>query len=92
MDCGVDLQTIARSCNGYSGADLEALCVEALKSAYKMSSKENKNHNDLTIKMEDWKQAMSVVGSSITRGVTVEIPNVTWEDIGGLRDLKVCFL
>ncbi|KAK3222844.1 hypothetical protein Dsin_009869 [Dipteronia sinensis] len=38
--------------------------------------------------MEDWKHARSVVGPSITRGVTVEIPKVSWEDIGGLRDLN----
>lgn len=40
--------------------------------------------------MEDWKSARSVVGPSITRGVTVEIPKVTWEDIGGLKELKIC--
>ncbi|KAL6577118.1 hypothetical protein OROMI_011394 [Orobanche minor] len=38
--------------------------------------------------MEDWKNAMSSVGPSITRGFTVEIPKVSWDDIGGLNDLK----
>ncbi|CAM8917927.1 unnamed protein product [Rhodiola kirilowii] len=28
------------------------------------------------------------IGPSITRGVTVEIPKVSWDDIGGLQDLK----
>ncbi|KAL5542747.1 hypothetical protein UlMin_010457 [Ulmus minor] len=61
MDSSADLQVVAASCNGYFGADLEALCRKASISAIKY----------------------------ITRGVTVEIPKVTWEDIGGLRDLKL---
>lgn len=39
--------------------------------------------------MDDWKLAKSVVGPSITRGVTMEIPKVSWDDIGGLKDVKV---
>lgn len=38
--------------------------------------------------MEDWKNARSLVQPSITRGITVEIPKVTWKDIGGLKDVK----
>ncbi|KAL2895603.1 Cell division control protein 48-like protein B, partial [Bienertia sinuspersici] len=33
LDPGIDLQAIAASCNGYVGADLEALCHEADMSA-----------------------------------------------------------
>lgn len=89
MDANVDLEAIATSCNGYVGADLEALCREATMSAVKRSSDANKCAGVLSVTMEDWRHARSVVGPSITRGVTVEIPKVTWEDIGGLRDLKV---
>lgn len=89
MDHSVDLHAISASCNGYVGADLEALCREATMASIKRSSKEDEDAGAFTITMEDWKQARSVVGPSITRGVTVEIPKVTWEDIGGLRDLKV---
>ncbi|KAG8064975.1 hypothetical protein GUJ93_ZPchr0004g40065 [Zizania palustris] len=38
--------------------------------------------------MEDWVSAKSVGKNSVTRGVTKEIPAVTWDDIGGLKDLK----
>ncbi|KAI7738900.1 hypothetical protein M8C21_012588, partial [Ambrosia artemisiifolia] len=38
--------------------------------------------------MDDWNIARSIVGPSITRGVTVEIPKVSWDDIGGLQNLK----
>ena len=89
LDPGSDLRAIAASCNGYVGADLEALCREATMAAIKRSSEGNEGAGAFTVTMEDWKQARSVVGPSITRGVTVEIPKVTWEDIGGLRDLKV---
>ena len=90
MDPSVDLQAIAASCNGYVGADLEALCREATMSALKRSSDANGDAGAFSLTLEDWKYAKTVVGPSITRGVTVEIPKVTWEDIGGLRDLKVC--
>lgn len=89
MDSNIDLQTIAASCNGYVGADLEALCHEATESAIKRSSDANEDSSMFSVTLEDWKHAISVVGPSITRGVTVDIPNVTWEDIGGLKDLKV---
>ncbi|GKV20284.1 hypothetical protein SLEP1_g30436 [Rubroshorea leprosula] len=88
LDPNVDLQGIAASCNGYVGADLEALCHEATMSAVRRLSDLGENTGTPSLAMEDWKHAKSVVGPSITRGVTVEIPKVSWEDIGGLRDLK----
>ncbi|KAJ7943332.1 cell division cycle 48 [Quillaja saponaria] len=88
LDSGVDLQVIAASCNGYVGADLEALCREATLCAVRRSSNANEDDGIFNVTMEDWRQARTVVGPSITRGVTVEIPKVTWEDIGGLKELK----
>lgn len=89
MDTTVNLDGIAASCNGYVGADLEALCREAAMSALKRSSNVHQDADKFSITMDDWKQAKSVVGPSITRGVTVEIPKVSWDDIGGLNDVKV---
>ncbi|TQD89325.1 hypothetical protein C1H46_025174 [Malus baccata] len=88
LDTNVDLHGIAASCNGFVGADLEALCREAAMSAIKRHPDGNKDAGLFSLTIEDWKHARSVVGPSITRGVTVEIPKVTWEDIGGLNDLK----
>ncbi|KAK4376589.1 hypothetical protein RND71_002885 [Anisodus tanguticus] len=88
LDVSVDLRAIAASCNGYVGADLEALCREAAMSAVRKCSDSNLDDDSYSINMEDWKHAKSVVGPSITRGVTVEIPKVSWEDIGGLKDIK----
>jgi len=72
-------------CNGYVGADLEALCREATVFALKRFS----DVEALLLTMEDWDYARSIVGPSITRGVTVEIPKVSWDDIGGYKELKV---
>ncbi|KGN51985.1 cell division control protein 48 homolog B [Cucumis sativus] len=83
----VNLRAIAASCNGFVGADLEALCREAAMAALQRSSGTNENAI-LCMTTEDWKHARSIVGPSMTRGVTVEVPNVTWNDIGGLKDLK----
>ncbi|CAL5399293.1 unnamed protein product [Camellia sinensis] len=88
LDPSVDLRSIAASCNGYVGADLEALCREAAMSAVRKSSDAHEEAGMRSLTMDDWKHARSVVGPSITRGVTVEIPKVSWEDIGGLKNLK----
>ncbi|KAL6570958.1 Cell division control protein 48 B [Orobanche gracilis] len=88
LDRNVDLKVIAASCNGYVGADLEALCREAGMSARKKSSAAHQDANQCSITMDDWKQARYVVGPSITRGATTDIPNVSWDDIGGLKDIK----
>ncbi|CAL5334910.1 unnamed protein product [Camellia sinensis] len=74
LDPSVDLRSIAASCNGYVGADLEALCREAAMSAVRKSSDANKEAGMRSLTMDDWKHARSVLGPSITRGVTVEIP------------------
>ncbi|KAI8013590.1 hypothetical protein LOK49_LG05G00681 [Camellia lanceoleosa] len=89
LDPSVDLRSIAASCNGYVGADLEALCREAAMSALRKSSDANEEAGMRSLTMDDWKHARSFFGPSITRGVTVEIPKVSWEDIGGLKNLKV---
>uniref|UniRef100_J3LZA3 AAA+ ATPase domain-containing protein n=2 Tax=Oryza brachyantha TaxID=4533 RepID=J3LZA3_ORYBR len=84
----VDLQYVAASCNGYVGADLQALCREAARHAYGRLSNSSESENVLTLIMDDWESAKSVAKNSVTRGVTKEIPTVSWDDIGGLKDVK----
>ncbi|KAG2573092.1 cell division control protein 48 homolog B-like [Panicum virgatum] len=86
LDENVNLEMIAAFCNGYVGADLEALCREAAKLAYHRML--DTGENVLKLVMEDWESARSMVSPSITRGVTKEISIVSWDDIGGLKDLK----
>ncbi|CAL5068690.1 unnamed protein product [Urochloa decumbens] len=86
LDEKVDLQIIAASCNGYVGADLEALSREAAKLAYRRMV--DRDEKVLKLLMEDWESARSKMGPSMTRGATKEISIVSWDDIGGLKDLK----
>ncbi|KAK8449107.1 hypothetical protein SEVIR_7G163000v4 [Setaria viridis] len=86
LDEKVDLQIVAAFCNGYVGADLEALCREAAKLAYHRML--DRGEKVLKLLMEDWESARSMVGPSITRGITKELSTVSWDDIGGLKDLK----
>ncbi|PKA58276.1 Cell division control protein 48 like B [Apostasia shenzhenica] len=88
LDNNVNLQAIAAFCNGYVGADLEALCREATWLAYRRLSTGAKSDEVLLLKMEDWENARNEVGRSITIGVTKELPKVSWDEIGGLKDLK----
>ncbi|KAL6903636.1 hypothetical protein ACP4OV_004449 [Aristida adscensionis] len=88
LDDSVDLQIVAASCNGYVGADLEALCREAAKLAYHRMLNSYEGEKILKLLMEDWESARSLVGPSMTRGVAKEISTVSWDDIGGLKDLK----
>ena len=71
-------------CNGYVGADLAAMA----------SLRRNMQgiHHEFgqgTVKMQDWQHAHLKVGPSIVRGAVVEVPKVLWEDIGGLKEVKV---
>ncbi|XP_047064063.1 cell division control protein 48 homolog B-like [Lolium rigidum] len=84
----VDLQTIAGYCNGYVGADLQALCREAARFAYRRLSNSSEDEEMITLLMEDWESARYEAKASMIRGVTKEAPTVSWDDIGGLKDLK----
>ncbi|KAK3146736.1 hypothetical protein QOZ80_3BG0271070 [Eleusine coracana subsp. coracana] len=88
LDENVDLEIVAASCNGYVGADLEALCREAARLAYHRISNIPEGNKVVKLLVEDWESARSLVGPSMTRGVTKEISTVSWDDIGGLKDLK----
>ncbi|XP_042377914.1 cell division control protein 48 homolog B-like [Zingiber officinale] len=90
LDDNVDLQAIATSCNGYVGADLEALVREASRFAHRRLSGTIPGGDGATIviKMEDWESARSEVCPSVTKGITEEVTKVSWDDIGGLKDLK----
>ena len=55
MDSSADLQVVAASCNGYFGADLEALCHKATISTIKHSSDLNEDAGAFSLTMEDWK-------------------------------------
>jgi transitional endoplasmic reticulum ATPase len=94
----VNLNEIVDLTNGFSGADLNALCKEAALKAIKRLmpkiSKESSKHlsrellDELVITHTDFLDALNVVEPSAIREVMVQIPNVHWNDIGGLDEQK----
>jgi transitional endoplasmic reticulum ATPase len=93
----VDLKRIAEITHGYTGADLAALCREAAMKALrrylpKINLEEKRIPHELLEQMEvtneDMMNAYREITPTAMREVYVETPNVRWEDIGGLDDVK----
>lgn len=93
----VNLKQIARVTHGFVGADLEVLAKEAaMRSLRKILPEidlsQDKISSEILQKIkitdEDFKDALKEVKPSALREVLVEIPNVTWDDVGGLESLK----
>ncbi|KAK3538817.1 hypothetical protein QTP86_015944 [Hemibagrus guttatus] len=93
----VDLEQVANETHGHVGADLAALCSEAALQAIrkKMDLIDLEDEtidaevmNSLAVTMDDFRWALSQSNPSALRETVVEVPNITWEDIGGLDDVK----
>ena len=96
----VDLDKIAEMTHGYTGADLAALVKEAAMNALRRFFKEKgidltkvekipaSELENLKVSFKDFLAAMKVVQPTLMREVYIEVPEVHWEDIGGLEDVK----
>mmetsp|Transcript_19901 Transcript_19901/g.48856 ORF Transcript_19901/g.48856 Transcript_19901/m.48856 type:complete len:888 (-) Transcript_19901:34-2697(-) len=93
----VDLELMARETHGYVGADIQQLCMEAALECIrsKMGLIDfDKDQVDKTIldsilvEGEHFDHAMGIVHPSSLRENQVEIPDVHWDDVGGLEDVK----
>ena len=94
----VDLDKMASITHGFVGADINALAKEAAMSVLrralpKLNLKEEEQIpeevlKELRVSNKDFEEALKVVSPSAMREVLVETPNVVWEDVGGLNDLK----
>ena len=93
----VDLDKIAKRTHGFVGADLAALCREAAMFALRkilpeinLEEKIIPAHilEKLKVTMDDFEEALKRLEPSALREVIVEIPNVRWDDIGGLEEVK----
>ena len=97
LDDKVDLQQISKVTHGFVGADLEMLAKEsAMRSLRRIlpeiDLEEDKISSEILQKIkitrEDFREALKEVRPSALREVLVQIPSVTWDDIGGLESLK----
>ena len=93
----VDIDRLATSTHGFVGADLEALCREAAMSALRrvapgldLSEAAASYEKLMTLRVtaEDFEAALREVAPSALREVFTEVPDVSWDDVGGLDDVK----
>jgi len=94
----VSLKKMAEVTYGFVGADLAALAKEAAMIVLRRILPDLKFDEEESIPGEvleklrlthyDFKEALKVVRPSAMREVLIEIPNVKWEDIGGLEEVK----
>ncbi|NXC17544.1 SPAT5 protein, partial [Corythaeola cristata] len=90
-----ELAQLADSAHGYVGADLAALCKEAGLYALRRALGKRPNLLDnevagsVMIAFNDFLQGMKDVRPSAMREVAVDVPKVSWSDIGGLEDVKL---
>ncbi|TMI09516.1 CDC48 family AAA ATPase [Candidatus Bathyarchaeota archaeon] len=93
----VDLKKLAAVTHGFVGADLEALAKEAairaLRRILPEMDLEAENIpaevlNKIIVRMSDFQEALKEVEPSAMREVLVEVPDIKWDDIGGLEGVK----
>jgi transitional endoplasmic reticulum ATPase len=93
----VDLARLADLTHGFVGADIESLVKEsAMQSLRRVLPEINLEEEEIPLEIlqkidvqnDDFLNALKTVEPSALREVFVEDPNVTWEDIGGLDEIK----
>ena len=92
----VDLDKIATTTHGFVGADLESLCKEAAMRVVRRILPEIQNDEEIpkevmekiVVTGEDFKNAQKEIQPSALREVLVQIPDIKWDDVGGLEDVK----
>jgi transitional endoplasmic reticulum ATPase len=93
----VNLSTLADDTHGFVGADIESLTKEAAMRALRRYLPEiDLDKEDIPpslidrmiVKREDFSGALGEVEPSAMREVLVELPKMTWDDVGGLEEAK----
>lgn len=93
----VNLHEITELTNGFVGADLRALCREAAMQSlrrvmpeldYQSANLSADIISKIYVTMEDFESALKEVEPSVTRELTVEVPQIKWHDVGGLNQTK----
>ena len=93
----VDLERLAEITHGFVGADLEALAREAAMSAlrkilpiidFELADIPYETLMGLHVTMDNFLEALKEVEPSAIREFFVEVPDVKWDDVGGLENIK----
>ncbi|WP_435074136.1 CDC48 family AAA ATPase [Halorubrum sp. HHNYT27] len=93
----IDLDEYAENTHGFVGADLESLAKESAMHALRRIRPELDLESDeidadvlnsIQVTEDDFKQAIKGIEPSALREVFVEVPDVSWEQVGGLEETK----
>lgn len=93
----VELQGIAKETHGFVGADMAQLCTESalqcIREKMDIIDVEDEKIDAaildaMAVTQEHFKFAMTQCNPASLRETVVEVPNVKWDDIGGLEDTK----
>jgi transitional endoplasmic reticulum ATPase len=94
---GVDLDELARTTHGFVGADLAALgreaAIEAVRRIMPQLDLEAQTIpqevlDSLSVTRDDFLEALKRVQPSAMREVMVQVPNISWSDVGGLGEAQ----
>ena len=97
LSMDVDMEKLAEITHGFVGADLEALAREAAMTAlrkilpqidFELAEIPYELLISLEVTMDNFLDAMKEVEPSAIREVFVEVPDVKWNDVGGLEEIK----
>jgi transitional endoplasmic reticulum ATPase len=96
LDDKVDLEEMADITHGFVGADLESLCKEAAMRVLRRVLPDIKGDEEISketlkkmiVSKSDFKEALKEVQPSALREVLVQVPDIKWDDIGGLESAK----
>ncbi|KAG2734158.1 hypothetical protein G9P44_002164 [Scheffersomyces stipitis] len=83
-----DITLVASKTHGYVGADLTALCREAVMKAIGRGLKAGIAQTQLKVNLQDLTEALPEIRPSAMREIFLEMPKVFWSDIGGQHELK----
>jgi transitional endoplasmic reticulum ATPase len=93
----VDLADVSKNTHGFVGADLAQLCSEAAMNCIRekmdlidleADTIDAEILDAMAVNMDHFKASMGSVNPSSLRETVVEVPTVTWDDIGGLESVK----
>jgi len=97
LDDDVDLERVSEQIHGFVGADIAQLCSEAalgcIREQMDIIDIDDETIDAeilaaMSVSQEHFTQALNCVNPSVLRSTVVAVPNVQWDDIGGLMDVK----
>ena len=97
LSADVSSEKLAEITHGFVGADLEALAREAAMSAlrkilpkvdFQLAQIPYETLLELEVTMDNFMEAFKEIDPSAIREVFVEVPDVKWDDVGGLEEIK----